>query len=119
MLGLTFDKLLILIVIAAFILGPKRLPAAASALGRWVRKLKAISESAATKLGEESGVGEIDWKQLDPRQYDPRRIIREALIDPPPSLRNSDSARPADLGLNPLEGSKSDASRNIVPPHER
>jgi sec-independent protein translocase protein TatB len=24
---------------------------------------------------------DIDWKKLDPRQYDPRRIIREALIE--------------------------------------
>ena len=24
---------------------------------------------------------EVDWKKLDPRQYDPRRIIREALLD--------------------------------------
>jgi sec-independent protein translocase protein TatB len=26
---------------------------------------------------------EVDWKKLDPRQYDPRRIIREALLDDP------------------------------------
>jgi sec-independent protein translocase protein TatB len=24
---------------------------------------------------------EVDWRKLDPRQYDPRRIIREALAD--------------------------------------
>ena len=27
---------------------------------------------------------ELDWKKLDPRQYDPRRIIREALLDDEP-----------------------------------
>jgi sec-independent protein translocase protein TatB len=27
---------------------------------------------------------EVDWKKLDPRQYDPRRIIREALTDVDP-----------------------------------
>jgi sec-independent protein translocase protein TatB len=27
---------------------------------------------------------DVDWKKLDPRQYDPRRIIREALIDDEP-----------------------------------
>jgi sec-independent protein translocase protein TatB len=32
---------------------------------------------------------EIDWKKLDPRQYDPRRIIRDALLDdePEPQLK--------------------------------
>jgi hypothetical protein len=28
---------------------------------------------------------DVDWKKLDPRQYDPRRIIREALIDDEPT----------------------------------
>ncbi|MCB8793954.1 hypothetical protein LJD39_25875, partial [Escherichia coli] len=34
-------------------------------------------------IKEESGVDldSIDWQKLDPRQYDPRRIIREALLD--------------------------------------
>jgi sec-independent protein translocase protein TatB len=27
---------------------------------------------------------DVDWKKLDPRQYDPRRIIREALTDVDP-----------------------------------
>ena len=26
---------------------------------------------------------EVDWTKLDPRQYDPRRIVREALLDDP------------------------------------
>jgi sec-independent protein translocase protein TatB len=29
---------------------------------------------------EETGV---DWEQLDPRRYDPRRIVRDALIEEP------------------------------------
>ena len=24
---------------------------------------------------------DVDWQKLDPRQYDPRRIIKEALLD--------------------------------------
>ena len=28
---------------------------------------------------------DVDWKKLDPRQYDPRRIIREALLDDAPA----------------------------------
>lgn len=28
---------------------------------------------------------EVDWRTLDPRQYDPRRIIREALLDDAPT----------------------------------
>ena len=32
-----------------------------------------------SELGE--GFEDMDWKKLDPRQYDPRRIVREALMD--------------------------------------
>lgn len=34
------------------------------------------------EMGDE--FDDVDWRQLDPRQYDPRRIIREALLDDPP-----------------------------------
>ncbi len=32
---------------------------------------------------------DLDWKKLDPRQYDPRRIIREALTDDEPVVTTS------------------------------
>jgi len=36
-------------------------------------------EQMKNELGE--GYEDLDWKKLDPRQYDPRRIIREALLE--------------------------------------
>lgn len=39
-----------------------------------------MAEGAKTQLSEEIGE-EVDWKKLDPRQYDPRKIIRDALAD--------------------------------------
>jgi sec-independent protein translocase protein TatB len=81
--GLTFDKLLIIGVIAVFLLGPERLPYYASQLARLVKSLRTMADGAKERMREEMGpdFDEIDWKKLDPRQYDPRRIIREALID--------------------------------------
>ena len=37
---------------------------------------------------------DVDWRTLDPRQYDPRRIIREALLDdaPVPTVRAAGAA---------------------------
>ncbi len=41
------------------------------------------------ELGE--GFEDLDWKKLDPRQYDPRRIIREALLeDDETAVKHSD-----------------------------
>ncbi|MDQ0575940.1 sec-independent protein translocase protein TatB [Agromyces albus] len=84
--GLTFEKLLIIGVIAVFLLGPERLPHYAAQLGRLVRSLRDMATGAKDRMREEMGpdFDDVDWKKLDPRQYDPRRIIREALVDVDP-----------------------------------
>lgn len=83
MFGLTFEKLLIIGVIAAFLLGPERLPLYAAKLGQFTRSLRDFANGAKDRMRDEMGpeFDEVDWKKLDPRQYDPRRIIREALLD--------------------------------------
>lgn len=82
-LGLTFDKILVIMVIAAFVLGPERIPGYAKKLGDLVRSVKHMADGAKDRLRDEMGpeFDEVDWKQLDPRQYDPRRIIRDALVE--------------------------------------
>jgi len=84
--GLTFEKLLVIGVIAVFLLGPQRLPEYAAKLARLVRTLRGYADGAKDRLREEMGpeYDDVDWKKLDPRQYDPRRIIREALLEDPP-----------------------------------
>ncbi|WP_449283580.1 twin-arginine translocase TatA/TatE family subunit [Leucobacter sp.] len=82
-MGLTIDKILVIMVIAMFVLGPDRLPIYAKKLGELVRSIKRMTEGAKDRLRDEMGpeFDEVDWKQLDPRQYDPRRIIRDALVE--------------------------------------
>jgi sec-independent protein translocase protein TatB len=78
--GLSGEKLLILGLIAVFILGPDRLPHYAQQLAKLVKSIRRMADGAKDQLANEIGE-ELDWKKLDPRQYDPRRIIREALSD--------------------------------------
>lgn len=82
MFGLSFEKIVLVGIIAAIILGPSRLPHYAEKLGETVRLLRAQVEAARTRAAET--VGAEDWQTLDPRQYDPRRIIRDALEAPNP-----------------------------------
>lgn len=88
MFGLTFEKLLLIGVLAVILVGPERLPRYAADLARFVKWLRSFADGARSRMREEMGpeFDEVDWKKLDPRQYDPRRIIREALTDdePPP-----------------------------------
>ena len=83
MFGLSGEKLLILGLIAIFILGPDKLPHYAQQLAKFVKSLKRMADGAKGQLQNELGE-EVNWKQLDPRQYDPRRIIREALAEGEP-----------------------------------
>lgn len=103
--GLSFDKLLIILVIALFLIGPERLPRYAAQLGRLARSVRDMANGAKDRMREEMGpeFDEVEWSKLDPRQYDPRRIIREALLDspdgpePPPARDDprDDDAEPA------------------------
>jgi sec-independent protein translocase protein TatB len=81
--GLTFDKLVIIGIIAVVIVGPQRLPAAAARLAQLVRSVRSLARTAQDRVRDEMGpdFDDVDWKKLDPRQYDPRRIIREALLE--------------------------------------
>lgn len=86
--GLTFDKLLVIALIAVFLLGPERLPHYASQLARFVKTVRGMIDGAKDRMRDELGpeYDDIDWKKLDPRHYDPRRIIREALEDDEPKI---------------------------------
>lgn len=84
--GLTFEKLLLIGLIAVILIGPDRLPGYAAQFGRLIRSLRDMASGAKDRMREEMGpdYDDVDWKKLDPRQYDPRRIIREALVDEEP-----------------------------------
>jgi sec-independent protein translocase protein TatB len=112
MFGLTFDKVIIIVIIAAFLLGPERIPHYAAMLGRFVRKAKEMANGAKDRLKDEMGpeFDEVDWKKLNPRQYDPRRIIRDALLDDEPTGPGSSrservpSTAPHDPPVTPVKG---------------
>jgi sec-independent protein translocase protein TatB len=55
--------------------------------------MRTMANSAQAQMKDELGEGfeDLDWKKLDPRQYDPRRIIREALLEEDkPAVKHSD-----------------------------
>lgn len=94
-MGLTFDKILVILVIALIVLGPERLPYYAQKLGELVKGLKRMADGAKERVKDEMGpeFEDVDWAQLDPRQYDPRRIIRDALQeDDAPDVRRARAA---------------------------
>ncbi|MBT2485340.1 MULTISPECIES: Sec-independent protein translocase TatB [unclassified Microbacterium] len=83
--GLTFEKLVLIGLIAVMIIGPERLPRAAEGFSRMVRKAGEYLRDTKSRMRQEMGpeLDDVDWRKLDPRQYDPRRIIRDALLEDP------------------------------------
>ena len=81
MFGFSLEKLVIIATVAAFLLGPNRLPQYASKLATLTKRVRVMTDNlkaaARSELGPE--FDGVDWKKLDPRQYDPRRIVRDAL----------------------------------------
>jgi sec-independent protein translocase protein TatB len=55
----------------------------AQKLAQLVKSVKQMASGAKERMRDEMGpeFDEVDWKKLDPRQYDPRRIIRDALVE--------------------------------------
>ncbi|GAA1996739.1 twin-arginine translocase TatA/TatE family subunit [Microbacterium ulmi] len=98
-LGLTFEKVVVIAVIVGLVLGPERLPAAAQAMTKLIRRARDIAKATTTRVKEELGpeFDDVDWQQLDPRKYDPRRIIRDAFLDdaPLPPVARALAAAPA------------------------
>jgi sec-independent protein translocase protein TatB len=81
------NELLVLLVLAAFLIGPERLPEYAEQVARLVRRLRDVTTGARARIKAELGpeFEDVDWSQFDPRRYDPRRIVREALLDEGPA----------------------------------
>jgi sec-independent protein translocase protein TatB len=81
------------LVVAVFVIGPDRMPESAAKLAKLIEQLGALADTAKVQLREQMGpdFGDVGWKQYDPRQYDPRRIVREALLD-----SGSDGGEPGD-----------------------
>lgn len=107
---MTLDKVVVIGIIAVFVLGPERLPHYAAQLARLVKSVRSMADGARDRMRDEMGpdFDDLDWKKLDPRQYDPRRIIREALLDDEPSgpvvrpvapAQSLERRRAADAGL--------------------
>jgi len=103
--GLTIEKLLVIGVIAALIVGPERLPRYAETLARFTTRARDYLRVARTRVKDEMGEDfeDVDWRTLDPRQYDPRRIIREALLDDAPVAPVRTAPAAAVVATAPLE----------------
>lgn len=87
MFGLSLEKLFLVAIIAGFVLGPQRLPGYAHQLAQYVRTLRRFVDTTRSAAERDMGIPltRTEWEALNLRQYDPRRIVSDALQEPVPA----------------------------------
>ena len=84
MLGISGGEFLVLLVVGALVLGPKNIAEALRAMRKAIEALRQWSAGMRAGADGELGVAEKEvaaLANLDLRQLDPRRIVREAVRD--------------------------------------
>ncbi|MCR4525074.1 twin-arginine translocase TatA/TatE family subunit [Kocuria rhizophila] len=83
MFGITGGEAIIILIVALVIIGPERVPEYAQKFKELVKTIRGYATGATEDLKETLGpeFSDMDWRKLDPRQYDPRVIVREALME--------------------------------------
>ena len=79
MLGLSLEKLIVIGIIAAVVIGPERLPRYAAKLGELIRSFRDFTAASKAKAESELGmpIDTAKWNR-QVRQYDPRTIVKDA-----------------------------------------
>ena len=93
--GINGNEFLVIILVAVIVVGPQRLPEYTRKLTQMVRQLRVFLDNARSQIAEEVGpeMADLDLSSLDPRQYDPRKIVRDALGEDIDAIRE-DLAHP-------------------------
>ncbi|MFT4265128.1 MAG: hypothetical protein QM572_17225 [Nocardioides sp.] len=121
MLGLTFEKLFVVVVLAGLIIGPRRLPLYAERLGSLIRGMRQVLDEARVSAERDMGVSlrRSDWGELDPRQYDPRRIVRDAMTAPAAAPSGQVEPTEPTESPEPSQPSEAEVAARSVRPGQR
>ena len=138
--GLTFDKLLVIGIIAVFLLGPERLPEAARTVGRLIGQLKDVSQgfqkelkSAMDEVGDpvhkltRPSLRSLDGSELPDTRVKPKSaemapFVASAAVEPEPEAGWSTppaatAALAQDPAVNPAQDPALDpATQAAAPP---
>ncbi|MBN9098764.1 MAG: Sec-independent protein translocase subunit TatB [Pseudonocardia sp.] len=133
MFDLSIGKIMVLVLVALFVLGPERLPAAAAWAGKAIRQVKSFATGANERLRDELGpefdqlrepLAELRAPLQELRALrDPRAAVVRHLFndtDPLSEQPASTSSGPAGDGVKPVTGQQVPApatlARNEAPP---
>jgi sec-independent protein translocase protein TatB len=110
MFGIDWQELLVIIVVAVVVIGPKDMPLALRTAGRWIARVRRVSNHF--RSGIETMIREAEMEEMEQKwaaQND--KIMREHPTDAPPEAEPT-GAYPA----RPAEGSEASAGADSASP---
>ena len=115
MVGINGGEFIVLAIIVFVVIGPERMPEYAQTLKDLIKNLRRNAMDAKDGIKESLGpeLSEVNWRAYDPRQYDPRRIVREALMEDDEEQRQQ-AAGDQRAGMPPQQ--PPDAARHAAAP---
>lgn len=113
--GISGNEFIVLILVAVIVVGPQRLPEYTRKLTQLIRQLRVFLDNAKTQIAEEVGpeLGDLNLADLDPRNYDPRKIVRDALGEDLDAIRR-DLTTPIKAVTDAAKESSQEAVRSVT-----
>lgn len=109
--GISGGEFFVILLVIVIVVGPQRLPEYTRKLTQLVRQLRLFIDNAKEQIAEEVGpeLGDLNLKDLDPRNYDPRKIVRDALGEDLDAIRK-DLTIPFESVLSTAKKTSDDAA---------
>ncbi|KPL69661.1 hypothetical protein SZ64_17095 [Erythrobacter sp. SG61-1L] len=113
------QELLVIVVVAVLVIGPKDLPAALRTAGRWIGKVRRVSNHF--RAGMETMIREAELEEMEKKwQEQNRRVMEQHPDAEQPNAANGGGAEmvPLPPAVDPAasDNSASDASAETAPP---
>jgi sec-independent protein translocase protein TatB len=105
MLGIDWEELLVIIVVAVVVIGPKDMPMALRTVGRWIARVRRVSNHF--KAGIESMIREAELEEMEKKwAAQNEAITRDFPDDAPPEMEPTGAypsrpAAPAEASAEP------------------
>ena len=117
MLDIAPSELLLIIVVAVIVIGPKELPGALRSVGKWIGKMRQISGHFRTGL--DAMIREAEMEELEKKWAEQNaKIMREHPADAPPEMEPTGAypSRPAPPEVPPAAAEARAASSDTPAP---
>ena len=85
MFGIDWQELLVIVIVAVLVIGPKDLPLAMRTAGRWIAKIRRVSSHFRTGL--DTMIREAEMEEMEKKWAEQnRKIMAEHPADAPPEM---------------------------------